>query len=1367
MKNCPLCQAENPPHADFCLGCGAPFKQLDHAAPRDVQSALTEALERQTATNEILKAISGAQTDINPVFEAIARSAVKLCKAFACRVFRAEDEVLSVVGEAYGTADARALFHGTYSEALGRDSPSATAVRERRVVQYADVPNDPAIPERYRERARARGYRAIMAVPMVHDGVVLGTITVARQEPIAFSEQQVELLETFADQAVIAIENVRLFNETQEALEQQTATSEILRVISSSPTDTQPVFDTIVRSAVRLCHAAFGGLHRVDGATNTLASFHNIPDDELAMLRGMFPRPICRDTLSSRAILDRRVVHIPDIREDTEYSAAVRNPQADRGYRTALAVPMLREDVAIGAIVLWRREVLPFTDKHMEMVQTFADQAVIAIENVRLFTELQQKNRALTDAHSQVTEALEQQTATSEILRVISRSRTDVQPVFDAVATNAATVCGATDAIIVLTEGATMRRVAHFGPIPLILPQTRPLTRGTIGGRAILECRPIHVDDVRAPAALQEFPSNALASAVPWGTRLSVPLVREGTAIGAITIRRTEVRPFTQQQIALLQTFADQAVIAIENVRLFTELQEKNRALTDAHAQVSEALEQQTATSEILRAIASSPTDVQPVFAAVAESAARLCDAFDATIFQIDGGRLRVAVHNGPIASHPVGEGPTLARGTPSGRAIFDRRAIHVADLQAEIEEYPEGSEHARRLGFRTVLTVPLIRGDVAIGAINLRRVEARLFTDRQVALLETFANQAVIAIENVRLFTELHEKNTALTRAHAQVTEALEQQTATSEILAVISSSPTNVQPVFDAIVRSAVSLCDGLLGTVLRVDGDRLDLAAHYNVSREGVQAYREAYPMRIGRETVAGNAILDRRIMHVIDAQDEALVPPRSVVLARAAGFRGVVAVPLLRAGEPIGLINVARRDRGPFSDRQIELIQTFANQAVIAIENARLFAELQSRTNELTRSVEELRALREVSQAVSSTLDLPTVLATVAARATELSAAQSGLIYAYDETTTQFDLRAAHRLDEDIVRVIRTSPIRLGEGVAGRAAAIRAPVQVADVLDERTFDVARIRTVMERRGLRSLLAVPLLLEQRIIGALLIIRREPGSFAPEIVSLLQTFASQSVLAIENARLFQELDQKSRELEIASQHKSEFLANMSHELRTPLNAVIGFSDVLLEGMFGEVNEKQTEYLRDILASGQHLLSLINDILDLSKIEAGRMELELSDFDVPTAIENALTLMRERASRHEITLSRVIGAGLGGIRADERKFKQVLLNLLSNAVKFTPAGGRVEVRAGLRDGFVEVAVADTGEGIAPEDQQAVFEEFRQVGKSSKKIEGTGLGLALCRKFVELHGGMITLASQVGVGSTFTFTVPVRSTDDG
>jgi signal transduction histidine kinase len=504
-----------------------------------------------------------------------------------------------------------------------------------------------------------------------------------------------------------------------------------------------------------------------------------------------------------------------------------------------------------------------------------------------------------------------------------------------------------------------------------------------------------------------------------------------------------------------------------------------------------------------------------------------------------------------------------------------------------------------------------------------------------------------------------------------------------------------------------------------------------------------------------------VLERRAVHVTDLEAETEEFPEGSALARELGYRTILSVPLLREGVPLGAIILRRTAVEPFSDKQIELLKTFADQAVIAVENVRLFKELEARTGELSQSVEKLTALGEVSRAVSSTLDVETVLDTIVSRASQLAGAAGCSIYEYDESAEQFELRATHNDDTEFVEALRAVPLRKGEGLMGRAAEMREPIQIPDITQPGAYE-SSVRDTLVRFGYRALLAVPLLREDQIIGSLSFNRKEAGEFPPEVVDVLKTFATQSALAIQNARLFREIADKSAQLEAASRHKSEFLANMSHELRTPLNAIIGFSEVLTERMFGELNDKQDEYLKDIHASGQHLLSLINDILDLSKIEAGRMELERSDFDLPNAIENALILVRERASRRGIRLGSTIDGRLGVISGDERKVKQVLLNLLSNALKFTPEGGRVDVRARPHDGVAEVSVADTGVGIAPEDQDAVFEEFRQVGTADKKAEGTGLGLALSRKFIELHGGKIWVKSQVGAGSTFTFTLPVR-----
>jgi signal transduction histidine kinase len=517
-------------------------------------------------------------------------------------------------------------------------------------------------------------------------------------------------------------------------------------------------------------------------------------------------------------------------------------------------------------------------------------------------------------------------------------------------------------------------------------------------------------------------------------------------------------------------------------------------------------------------------------------------------------------------------------------------------------------------------------------------------------------------------------------------------------------------------------------------------------------------------ISRAAVHGRAIIDRQTIHVHDMAVEVENEfPESKTLQQRIGTRTILATPLLREGVAIGLILIRRLEVRPFSEKQIKLLETFADQAVIAIENVRLFKELDERTNELTRSIGELKALGEVSQAVSSTLDLETVLTRIVSHAVQLSGTDGGAIYEYDEQSEEFLLRATDHMEEELINALRANPPRLGDGVVGRAAASREPVMVPNILEERAY-APRMRQMLERFGFRASLAVPLLRENRIVGGLVVRRKSAGDFRPEVIELLKTFATQSVLAIQNARLFREIEDKSRQIEAANRHKSEFLANMSHELRTPLNAIIGFSEVLGERLFGELNEKQAEYTDDILTSGRHLLSLINEILDLSKVEAGRMELELAAFDLPLAIDNARTFVRERATKHGISLDVSVDERLGDFIGDERKIKQILLNLLSNAVKFTPEGGRIGINARQTDGSVEISVSDTGIGIAAEDQPKIFEEFRQVGADyAHKSEGTGLGLTLAKKFVELHGGKIWVESEVGKGSTFTFTLPERS----
>ena len=1119
-----------------------------------------------------------------------------------------------------------------------------------------------------------------------------------------------------------------------EARKQHTATSEILSVISRSQTDVQPVFDAIVTNAVRLLQGYAGALTRIAGDQIELAALTSTDDAGNAAVRAIFPQSLQSEWPYPEAIRIRAPLNIADFQTDPRWPEAARDRARVRGSRSWVVVPMLHQDAPVGTISVIRREPGGFTDDEITLLQTFAEQAVIAIENVRLFTELEARNRDLT--------------ATSEILRVIASSPTELQPVFDTIAERSMRLCEATFGWVLTFDGALLhlRSLANMNAEGAdALREVFPMApnRGTAAGRAILTGNIVHLPDLWEDA---EYEFKATAREKQFRSSLAVPLLHRGRPIGAIAVSRPNPGVYSDAGIEQLKTFADQAVIAIENVRLFTELEARNRELTDS-------LTQQTATAEILRVISASPTNLQPVLDAVVRSAARFCGADDAELFRLDGDYLAVTAHFGPIPA-PVGRLIPVAQGSVSGRAFAERRAIHVADLQAEAEEFPVTSRIARELGFRASLSVPLLREGTAVGTITLRRAEVDPFTDKQIKLLETFADQAVIAIENVRLFKELEARNRDLA-------EALDQQTATSEILHVISRSQTDVQPVFDAIVASVVRLMGAYTGMLTRIAGDQIEMAALTGTDAAGAAATRAVFPQSLQSEEPHAQVIRGRVPLNIADAHTDPRVNEAHRAVARARGNRSWVIVPLLRHEEAVGSIGVTRRDPGGFTDDEIALLQTFADQAVIAIENVRLFTELQARTGELTRSVEQLTALGEVGRAVSSTLDLETVLTTIVSRAVELSKLDGGVVFEYEEATEEFVHRAATETGGALAEARRATRVQKGEGVVGRTAITLEPVQVPDITVPGAHE-SRLRENLIESGVRAILAVPMVREGRLIGSLVVSRNHPGNFPIEAIELLRTFATQSALAIQNARLFHEIADKSRQLEAASRHKSEFLANMSHELRTPLNAIIGFSEVLAQGMFGDVNEKQSEYLHDILDSRRHLLSLINDILDLSKIEAGRMELEVSEFDLPQAIQNALTLVRERALRCGIALHHVIDNRVAGIRADERKVKQVLLNLLSNAIKFTSEGGGIEVRAVPVGGMVEVSVTDTGVGIAPEDQAAVFEEFRQVGTADKKAEGTGLGLALSRKFIELHGGRISVRSQLGTGSTFTFTLPGR-----
>ena len=987
-------------------------------------------------------------------------------------------------------------------------------------------------------------------------------------------------------------------------------------------------------------------------------------------------------------------------------------------------------------------------------------------------------------------EALEQQTATSEVLQVISSSPGDLEPVFDKMLENAARICGAKFGNIYRWDADGLHLAATYNTPPAFAEARRrsPLRPdpNTPLGRMLASKAVMHVADVAAEQSYIERNPTIVAAVELGGARtvLFVPMLKEDELIGVFSLFRQEVRPFADKQIELVHNFAAQAVIAIENARLLNELRQRTTDLT-------EALEQQTATSKVLQVISSSPGDLEPVFATMLENATRICEAEFGGIYRFDDNALRLVATNAPPALRrnfePFRPGPKHFF-VP---VITSKAPVHLADLAAEqgyVDRHPAYVAAVEIGGLRTSLLIPMLKENELIGLVAVARQEVRPFTDKQIELVKNFAAQAVIAIENTRLLNELRQRTDDLT-------ESLEQQTATSEVLRVISSSPGDLQPVFASMLENAARICDAKFGNISRWDGSTLHFMAAHNTPPAFVE-FRQRSPIRHDSTSVTARAIASKRVIQVADlAAEPAYIErnPERVAAVELGGVRTTLAIPMLKGDEVIGAFSLARQEVRPFSDKQIALATSFANQAVIAIENTRLLNELRQRTNELGRSVGELRALGEVSQAVNSTLDLQTVLSTIVAKAVQLSGTEAGAIYVFDSLKSEFHLRATYGMDQALIEALTQRHIGLDDPNVTLALAQHEPVQIADLKEQAPSSVNEI---ILRAGYRALLVAPLLRREEIVGLLVVRRRTPGAFPLNTVDLIKTFAAQSAVAIENARLFQNVEASLEDLRTAQDRliQTEKLASLgqltsgiAHEIKNPLNFVNNFSavsveliDELREALGGaQLDSKQRAEISEIadmlqgnldkvVQHGKRADSIVKNMLLHSRQGSG----EHRPVDINALVDESLNLAyhgaRAEKQGFNITMERSFDPTAGEVDLFPQEITRVLLNLISNGFyaatkrKAEATGGDYEptLAATTRNlgDSVEIRIRDNGTGIPPEVREKMFNPFFTTKPAG---EGTGLGLSISHDIiVKQHGGSIEVDTQPGEFTEFRIVLP-------